>query len=72
MKIIFFGSPIYTTYIIDQIRCLKYELLAVVTQNEKRGKRGKISKTIDKCIFSVGPNNHHKQGIRMKTCELII
>ena len=45
MKIIFFGSPIYTTYIIDQIRRLKYELLAVVTQNEKRGKRGKISKT---------------------------
>lgn len=31
-----------------------------------------LSKTIDKCIFSVGPNNHHKQGIRMKTCELII
>ena len=45
MKIIFFGSPIYTIRIIDQIKSSKNELLAIVTQNEKKGKRGKIQKT---------------------------
>ncbi len=45
MKIIFFGSPAYTTLIIDQIKNLGYHLLSVVTQNEKKGKGNKILKT---------------------------
>ena len=45
MKIIFFGSPLYTIQIINQIKYLKNELLGVVTQNEKIGKRGKSQQT---------------------------
>ena len=45
MKIIFFGSPAYTIQIINQIKHLKNELLGVVTQNEKIGKRGKSQQT---------------------------
>ena len=45
MKIIFFGSPAYSCIVIEKLILLKYELLALVTQNDKKGKRNIISKT---------------------------
>tara|TARA_Y100000590_G_scaffold145430_1_gene167223 strand:- start:11641 stop:12579 length:939 start_codon:yes stop_codon:yes gene_type:complete len=45
LKIIFFGSPSYTHFIIDEILKQKYDLQTVITQDSKIGKRGKIQKT---------------------------
>ena len=45
MKIIFFGSPSYSCIIIEKLILLEYKLLALVTQNDKKGKRNIITKT---------------------------
>jgi len=45
LKIIFFGSPTYSCIVIEKLILLKYELLALVTQNDKKGKRNLITKT---------------------------
>jgi len=45
LKIIFFGSPAYSCIVIEKLILLEYELLALVTQNDKKGKRNIITKT---------------------------
>jgi methionyl-tRNA formyltransferase len=45
LKIIFFGSPAYSCIVIEKLILLKYELLALITQDNKKGKRNIISKT---------------------------
>tara|TARA_B100000029_G_C17596910_1_gene964495 strand:+ start:1501 stop:2436 length:936 start_codon:yes stop_codon:yes gene_type:complete len=45
LKLIFFGSPAYTFFLIDEILKQKYDLQAIITQDSKIGKRGKIQKT---------------------------
>ena len=45
MKIIFLGSPAYSCIVIEKLILLEYKLLALVTQNDKKGKRNIITKT---------------------------
>jgi methionyl-tRNA formyltransferase len=45
LKIIFFGSPGYSCIVIEKLILLGYEVLALVTKNDKKGKRNLITKT---------------------------